>query len=417
MMGQLFAMILYQMVALLFSPLFWLVVLIIWMQSRRSAKLKSTFFHVPITGVWKKTFQGVGYGLLGGVIGSVLLVLLGVSVYEIGIGYLWIVALVLIMFNQRFMCFAYSGGILALSKYLFGWPVVNIGQLMALIAVLHFVEAILILLSGRLQAIPIYVKGREGTLVGGFSMQNFWPLPLVALMATIVPIFVPVPDVMIMPNWWPLLPMESLGAGVHSNIVYSMIPVLAALGYSDLALTTSAQEKIKTSSAQLLIYSILLMLLAVLGGKVPVLAILPALFAPLGHEYLIRLGQKKEMGGQYRFIAPKEGVMILDILEKSPAALAGLRSEDIILSLDNHLVHNHSDFFALANTLPNQLAVIIKRQGEAQSKMINKWDGQGLGVILAPDPNGREYLDFNSQSGLWRVIWKKVKKCYQRLRK
>lgn len=201
--SALLGLILYQMAILLVSPLFWLVVVIIGWQIRRTAKMKSDFFHVPREKIMRKTVFNVLLGLGGGFIGSVLLVLLGVSVEEIGIEYLWIVAIVLIMLRQRFMCFAYAGGLIALSKYLFGWPAVNIPQLMGLVAVLHLVEALLIYAGGTSKAMPVYIMGREQRLVGGFVMQSFWPLPLVALSAALTPIgLAGAGDMLAMPGWW-----------------------------------------------------------------------------------------------------------------------------------------------------------------------------------------------------------------------
>ena len=97
-MGQLLLLIGFHMIGLLISPLFWVVVLLIAFQAKRAAKMKQELFRVPKEPVFGKTLQGVFFGLLGGYVGSVLLVLLGVSIDEIGIEYLWMVAIVLTYF-------------------------------------------------------------------------------------------------------------------------------------------------------------------------------------------------------------------------------------------------------------------------------------------------------------------------------
>ena len=45
--------ILWQMVYMLFSPLFWLVVALVWWQNKRLSKQKSSFFHLPAEKVGK----------------------------------------------------------------------------------------------------------------------------------------------------------------------------------------------------------------------------------------------------------------------------------------------------------------------------------------------------------------------------
>ena len=45
-------------------------------------------------------------GLLGGTLGSILLVFLGVDLAGIGIGQLWLMAILLMLIKPRFLCFA-----------------------------------------------------------------------------------------------------------------------------------------------------------------------------------------------------------------------------------------------------------------------------------------------------------------------
>lgn len=411
--SALLGLILYQMAILLVSPLFWLVVVIIGWQIRRTAKMKSDFFHVPREKIMRKTVFNVLLGLGGGFIGSVLLVLLGVSVEEIGIEYLWIVAIVLIMLRQRFMCFAYAGGLIALSKYLFGWPAVNIPQLMGLVAVLHLVEALLIYAGGASKAMPVYIMGREQRLVGGFVMQSFWPLPLVALSAALTPIgLAGASDMLAMPGWWPLLPMEYIGSRMipHMTLVYSMLPVLAALGYSDLALTSTTRQKAHWSARQLMLYSAGLLALAILAAKVPVLAILPALYAPLGHELLIKIGQKQENKGEYLYTEPSQGVMILDVLEGFAAEQAGLKTGDILLELNEQPLEKTADLYTIESQLTGQVTVTYKREDQRAQAILAKGTASSLGIITVPEARGLRYLDFNGGDGLALALLRRVKR-------
>lgn len=399
----LLGLILYQMAILLVSPIFWLVILIIGWQIRRTAKMKSDFFHVPREKIMRKTIFNVLLGLAGGFIGSILLVLLGVSVEEIGIEYLWIVAIVLIMVRQRFMCFAYAGGLIALSKYFFGWPAVNIPQLMGLVAVLHLVEALLIYAGGASKAMPVYTMGRDQKLVGGFVMQSFWPLPLVALSAALAPLgLAGSGEMLAMPGWWPLLPMEYIGVRMipQMTLIYSMLPVLAALGYSDLSLTSTTREKAKWSSKHLLVYSIGLLLLAILAAKVPVLAILPALYAPLGHELLIKIGQKQESQGDYLYVEAAMGVRVLDVLEGFAAQRAGLKTGDLLLTLNGQQLQKTADFFEREGQLTGQAILEYERQGQRLAATLQMGMVHSLGIITVPEARGLRYLDFSGGDGL-----------------
>jgi hypothetical protein len=116
-------------------------------------------------------------GILGGLAGSVLLIMLGINLNAIGLAYLWVIALLLILVNPRFLCFSYAAGILSLASLVFSFPLINIAHLLALVAVLHLIESLLILLNGHNYPIPLYIE-KKGQVVGGFNLQKFWPLPL-----------------------------------------------------------------------------------------------------------------------------------------------------------------------------------------------------------------------------------------------
>ena len=111
------------------------------------------------------------------------------------------------MAGARFLCFAYAGGLIALSSAVLGWPVVNVPHLLSLVAVLHVVESILIVLSGRYGDMPAFLRRNDGRVVGAFQLQNVWPLPLVLLMAVAVPEG-DMRGFALGSSWWPVLPVS-----------------------------------------------------------------------------------------------------------------------------------------------------------------------------------------------------------------
>ena len=61
----------------------------------------------------------------------------------------------------------------------------DIPALLALSAVLHFAEALLVRIQGSRFATPLFLEGKRGKLVGGYQMQSFWPLPLFLLVPAV----------------------------------------------------------------------------------------------------------------------------------------------------------------------------------------------------------------------------------------
>ena len=102
-----------------------LFVLVAWQYKRledMSGKLLNTTRRSYLGAALVSTLLG----LAGGLLGSVLLILVGIDLLSVGIIYLWIVALLLMFINQRFLCFAYAGGLLSLLSLLLGYPDIDI---------------------------------------------------------------------------------------------------------------------------------------------------------------------------------------------------------------------------------------------------------------------------------------------------
>lgn len=390
-----------QLFYVLLSPLFWLVVALVWWQNRRMLKQKSQFFHLPQEKAWKNTVLSVAFGLLGGLLGSVLMLILGVNVAEIGVEYLWIFALILALINPRLVCFAYAGGILVVLHTLFGIFDLDGVQILALIGVLHFVEGILVFLSGHLQAMPIYMKWHDGRIVGAFNMQNFWPIPLIALYITDGVSGIPPADIVMMPEFWPLI-SEKINGGFS---LYMLASVLAALGYSDLAVTHSLKAKSRKSAKHLLVYGVAMIGLAMLALKSKIILILAAIAAPLWHELIIYYGKKSEEKGEPLYLQSELGIMILDVCANSSAKSAGLKSGDIIVAANGEAVQ---DYRLLSGGNWQ-----IKR-GELLFSVympVSDW-----GIIPVPNKYRSRYLYFGGNFALPKLLLGKIKKLGKRLR-
>ena len=182
------------------------VLLMVYTQYQRTAVLERRLFGFVKNRPGEQMARSLADGAIGGLIATTVFVVIGISLNEVGIWYLWGLALFLIFFHPRFMCFSYGGGLLALAYLLFGVPVVDVPALMALVAVLHLVEAVLDLSLGGSRSTPVYVRSGQGTVVGGFTLQKFWPLPFIALVGAVVPAeILQGSHGVSMPEWWPII--------------------------------------------------------------------------------------------------------------------------------------------------------------------------------------------------------------------
>ena len=380
-----------------FEFAFWVILGLVGYQYWQLQRTQLHMFGVYGYTLRRQVMLAAFYGTIGGIIGSFLMTVVGVTVNQLGIMYIWPVAILLMLIHMRFLCFAYAGGLVALSSAIFGWPEVNVPQVIALVAILHFTESALIAISGRYSAVPVILRQDDGRLVGAFSLQNFWPLPLVLLAAVAI---TPVPGLegtIKMPDWWPILPLnEELPAG--KEWVHVMVPTIAALGYSDMAVASKPSDKRMASAWHLAVYSVILLGFAILSARYTWLQFIAAVMAPAGHELLIQLDNRREFKLPPRYVPPEYGVMVLDTVVNSPARAIGLQPGDIIINLAGMPVNSGYDLAQAISWAPPRFSLDVVRDGRIerfQTGFMN--DERRLGVILVPTGQETHYVQLSTE--------------------
>ncbi|ACA58849.1 PDZ/DHR/GLGF domain protein [Candidatus Desulforudis audaxviator MP104C] len=393
----------------LFHPLFWLVIVLVAFQYRRIAQLRAGFFGARGNSILADTLTATAYGFGGGLIGGYLIFLTGITIHGSGLFYLLPVAILLMLVNPRLLCFAYGGGVLAVSNLLFGFPDISIPTVMALVAILHFVESILILASGHLGAVPAYIRLPGGRIVGGFTLQKFWPIPIVAL-TIVTGTMAPGMELVAMPEWWPLIkPDLPFGTGT-GTVVFAMMTLVAGLGYADIATSRLPADKTRISALYLAGYSVTLFVLAVLALSGGGAAWLAALFAPLGHELIIHISKHMELHSRPLFVPHPAGLMVLDVLPHSPAWRAGIRSGDVIVEINGFRVHTRADMHP-ALVQPGLKEVGYLRRGtHFRRENVRLSAGELFGVMPVPEGTERVYLELDGTPPVkrWLERWRGV---------
>ncbi len=440
----------------LVMPIFWIVLFLVFMQYRRLAATEEKLFGRPISGVGKQILLSVVLGALGGFAASAILIFLGLSLEQIGLYFIWPVALLLLLFNPRYLCFSYAGGIVALAVLIGRYLVlplfpnleqnfifesllmIHIPALLVLIGLLHLVEALLIYVGGHWGSSPIYLKKSGGEVVGAFTLQRFWPIPLVALLVTIVAQTEIVG--VSMPDWWPILE-SNLKPGDNQSLQYMIIPIAAGLGYADMALSSTPRERTAFSAKWLAGYSVILLVIAVGSEFISWLVLPGVLFAPIGHELLILYGKKQEENKAPRYRMPEEGVPIMKVLPNSPAADAGLHDDDLVLKVNGNPVKDNREmvekiedsyFLVLLDGTREEkpFSVILRKSTRektapedsfqsrlyAQSSYSLLHRSADLGIIPVPAPDSPVYMEVRQPDpmGRFRKLKAKIKGFFSR---
>jgi hypothetical protein len=389
----------------LIQPEYWLILLFVAYQFWQQEKQQLAMFGQQTYKLKNQVGLTVLYGFIGGIIGSNLLSLIGLTLNDASLDILWMVAIGLMLVQGRFICFAYAGGLIALSSLIFGWPYTNVPQLLALVAVLHLIESLLIAISGRYASFPMLLKKADGQVVGAFNLQNFWPLPLAMLLFIVAP--EGYQQGVTMPEWWPLI--KSFEATLPGAVgMYAILPVFAALGYTDIAVTRTPEQRRRRSSMHLLVYSTVLLAVALASAQYLWLQYVAALLAPLGHELLIKLDQREEMQGKPLFVAPDIGVMLLSTLHCSPAAKAGLQAGDVIMDIAGQPIKDIFDFNRVLREQPPRIVMGLQRRDERLSISIQRGDDGFIGIILIPTTGSYPVMVI-SQDAFWIITLLKTR--------
>ncbi len=364
---------------------------IVFAQYRRMALTEAELFGLAMRSPLMQTQYSLLVGLFGGIAGSMLLSVAGVGLVQIpdatsALLYLWPVSIVLGALNPRLICFGYSATAVSLSYLLFGWPEIDIPSVLGLVAMLHMVEAFLIWSNGSACPTPISIPGKYDEPVPGFLLQRYWPVPLV------LPLFSSGSNAVVtMPNWWPLLRPDPAHQLITGQLGWEFLPLVVVLGYSDLAIASPPEARVRQSSGLMLLYSATLLLLAILGGYYRPVLWIAALFSAVGHEAMVVVAGRIQMTGMPYLQRPARGLAILDVVPGSPASHAGLRSGMVILSVDDYETNNREQVHEAFLSAPANVSVLYRRGRQLEHCRIPRpAEGlYGFGVIPLPEPGDR----------------------------
>lgn len=327
------------------SPFFILVLFIIYLQYYKIGKMEREILGYRKPALLK-LIVSTAFGVLGGIITTVVFLYLGIVVIPKDFIYILIVAIILSIINPRYMCFAYGGAIVSLSSLIFGYPQIKIPQIMSVVAVLHIVESILILLDGGRSKLPMYLEKKD-QLIGGFNMNRFWPIPFVIF--------------------------------IGDGLIYP-ITLIAILSYGDYAISSYPGRKVIKTSLFLFLYSIILLYIS---NKLSNL-FLPPIFALLGHEYIILRNKLLEDKKPPIFTTPNKGVKVLDTIPNSIANSLGLGTGDILLRVNGIEINNTKDMEDIVDIRWSRLKVDFFDIKTGLSSKNYYGKRKPLGLIIVP---------------------------------
>lgn len=375
--------------------IFMLVILgvMFYTKNKRISMMQKMTIGETINSPLELTLSQIALGIIAGAIVSVILSMLGIIFNEnSGIEVMFMISILLLFIKKRFICFSYSGAVLGaisiLSSFLASstntssYINVNILALMTFVGIMHILEGLLVMFDGGRGAIPVF-SNRDEKIVGGFAYNRYWALPVAIFIAITSNISTAVTSSVSTPEWWPII-NRSQALLMLSSAIISAIPLYGVVSYNSVSFTKRKNVKPVYSGFGILIYGIILTLVSQLAQFGIIGQIVVVIFAPLGHELMIRIQNKIEKGGQYIYFTDDNGVSVLEVAPTSPAYESGIRRGDKIVEVNGEKVLSEVEIFKAVRENFSEISFKVKKiTGEiVELRIIPK--NKKVGMLLVP---------------------------------
>lgn len=345
------------------------------------------------------TLSQIVIGILLGTIGSVILSSLG-AVFSLDLGLVILLCLSLIMYfiKPRFSCIAFSGGILGIiivvteslktifPDLLIGIPNLNIDipSLIALIAVVHFIEGIGVIIDGKRGAIPVFSK-IDGVIVGGFSFTRNWVIPLSLLFFINEKSLVNMADTIKTPSYWPILNI-SIPPDIFAKSIITLVPLIGLVGYQAVTFTRSKEEKTIFSGLLLMFYGCMLFVFSQIAYINILIKTISVLMAPLGHEVIYQFEKWRELNNPPKYTSSIGKYSVLQVSKDSPAEEMGLKSGDVILEINDKVITEDKELVNIERKAGSFLWIkVLRKNGSVEEISYNKMNSfKRLGIVFVP---------------------------------
>jgi hypothetical protein len=408
------------------QPFYYIAVILVMLIWRRQVYVERRLFSVKLHRPVAGALITIGAGIAAGVAASLVMTALGSRVTPETVYWLWGLALLFSLFRIRWMCFAYAAGALGvlqtaasvadgqalerlpdvLARIVHSLQSAHMPSVLALVAVMHLAEAALIRFHGTGLAMPIFVEGKRGKVVGGYQLQGYWPVPLLLLVPASAGAL---PEGGFALEWPPLF-----GGGVDA---WAWLAFPAMIGFAEQTTAFLPKRKARRTSARLAAYGAVLLAAAAAAEYVPWLALPAACLSVLLHEGLVLWSRLEESASPPRYVHGPTGLMVLGVIPGSPAEALGITAGQTIVRVNGVRVAVKEDLHRALRQNPAYVKLeLADENGEIRFMQRALYAGEHhqLGIILAPDEDV-SYIVERAERPLAGYVWMKLAGLLRRL--
>lgn len=230
-------------------------------------------------------------------------------------------------------------------------------------------EGILIKKQGAPRSSPRLEKSARGLTAASFETKRLWLLPILLV--------VPGDLIALAAPYWPQLP---IGETAFSFILFPFI-----IGFGNRTRKTLPLYFYPALGKSILSLGIAVLVLALISFAWEPMALIAIGAAALGRFGLMIRSILRERGGLHAAAPQAQGVMILDVLPKSPAEKMGLLRGEVIRKINGLTVSNETELYeAIQVNAAHCRLEVLDHQGEVRLRqhVIFRHDHHRLGLIV-----------------------------------
>ncbi|XQY91494.1 PDZ domain-containing protein [Metabacillus sp. HB246100] len=367
-------------------PLFYLFFLLTLAYGYVRIKRERKSFHIRVEDLYHELKFTYTKGLLAGVVLSVLLFALGISLPFGTIVLLAIItAIIGASLQLRWFSSAYTIGFTFLIVSLL--PVLNkewvndffVGisdtsyiALSLLVGLLLVTEGVLIFRTSHQKTSPSIIKSTRGLPIGIHQANRTWMLPLLFL--------VPGGELVSPVSWWPVL---SIGG---EPFLLLFIPYF--VGFHQRVQGSLPAESMKTTGFRVMWLGVIALAIAVGSIWFTPLAFVAMFIAIVGREFITVRQRMNDDSAAFYFSKRDKGLMILGILPGSPAEKMGLQVGEMVMKVNGYAVKTEEELYqGLQKNRAFCKLEIVDHNGEIRFAQCALYDGEHheLGILFVQD--------------------------------
>ncbi|MFC7393859.1 PDZ domain-containing protein [Scopulibacillus cellulosilyticus] len=385
---------------LFYNPLFYLLLIGLVLFGYQRVRRERVSFGVKVYGVFNNIFASIAPSLIMGLIGTVALLIMGVSLPS-GVIVLMVICHLLVMLTLRLRYLSpaiilgmtmiisdllphFDTGVSLINSWLNDIYHVSYLSFSLFFLVSLFIESFLVLFWGHKQTSPRIINSKRGKKVGAHEASYLWIVPLFFLM--------PTTGGLNHHGWWPLSPGANFG--------FVLFPL--GIGLQQLITYSLPKRAVKETGIWLLLISVLTAVIAGAGllWDMKAFIIVAAAFAMISRLILVFVHQYQLEKRPFFFSTKSDGLMIIGVIPHSPADRMNLREGEIIKKVNDQDVLTEKDFYqALQSNMAYCKVEVVDVSGEPRFERgsIHEGDYHTIGLLFLELDRRKPYLKARSQ--------------------